>query len=283
MEYQQIHWFPGHMQKAMRGIEEKLKLIDVVIEVCDARIPLSSRNPILDKVKQNKEHIILFTKSDLSDTRQFSKWKKHYNDAGITTRFIITNQFSANELEKMCLEVLETKHTKMRNRGLKIPALRAIIIGMPNVGKSTLINKLSKKNALTVGDRPGVTKSQQWIKVGKQFELLDTPGIMWPKISEIETALKIAATGAIKDSVIPLENVARFIFGYLICQKKVDRITDLLADKDFEKFLDLFCEKRKYFLEDNQYNYERAIETFIQEYRKGMYGFFILDDLNETT
>lgn len=276
----QIQWFPGHMQKALRIVEEKMKMVDVVIEVCDSRIPTSSRNPELQKRIGEKAHVLLYTKRDLADEKEVSKWIEHYKSEGKEALFVNTKQLGSKEIEAACFRVLEKKHARMKARGMKIPAIRAMIIGMPNVGKSTLINKLSGRRAANVGNRPGVTKSEQWIKIGKQFELLDTPGIMWPKIDDITIAYKIAATGAIKDTTLPLDDVCAYVYSCLQEKKKINKIEELVREaKDYPEFMQNFVVRRGFTLPSKEWDYTRGIETFLHEFRSGDYGKFVLDEV----
>lgn len=276
----QIQWFPGHMQKALRIVEEKMKLVDVVIEVCDSRIPVSSRNPELQKRIGEKAHVLLYTKRDLADEKMVGKWSAFYKEQGKEALFVNTKQLSSKEIESACFRVLEAKHARMKARGMKIPAIRAMIIGMPNVGKSTLINKLSGRRATNVGNRPGVTKSEQWIKIGKQFELLDTPGIMWPKIDDITIAYKIAATGAIKDTTLPLDDVCQYVFECLKKVKKVHKIGDAIEQaEDYPTFMNDFVARRGFTLPNEEWDFTRGIETFLHEFRSGDYGKFVLDEV----
>lgn len=276
-----IQWFPGHMQKALRIVEERMKVVDVVIEVCDSRIPLSSRNPELHKRIGQKAHILLYTKRDLADERALAKWSAYYKKEGIEALFINTKHLKIKEIEAACFRVLKAKHEKMRARGMKIPAIRAMIVGMPNVGKSTLINKISGRKATLVGNRPGVTKSEQWIKIGSQFELLDTPGIMWPKIDDETTAYKIAATGAIKDTTLPLDNVCSYIYDVLKTQKEIGKIAELIQENDtYPDFMHDFLIRRGFTLPNDEWDYTRGMETFLHEYRNGEYGKFVLDEVH---
>lgn len=275
-----IQWFPGHMQKALRIVEERMKMVDVVIEVCDSRIPIASRNPELQKRIGQKAHILLYTKRDLADERQVAKWSTYYKQHQQEALFMNTKHLKVKEIEDACFRVLAEKHEKMRKRGMKIPAIRAMIIGMPNVGKSTLINKISGRKAAIVGNRPGVTKSEQWIKIGKQFELLDTPGIMWPKIDEVSTAYKIAATGAIKDTTLPLDDVVSYIYDILKSKKEVGKIGDLIQESDdYPHFMHNFLQRRGFTLPNDEWDYTRGIETFLHEFRSGEYGKFVLDEV----
>lgn len=275
-----IQWFPGHMQKALRIVENRMKMVDVVIEVCDSRIPISSRNPELEKRIGQKAHILLYTKRDLADEKSISKWIAYYKKREQEALFVNTKHLKAKDIEAACLRVLEQKHQKMKQRGMKIPAIRAMIIGMPNVGKSTLINKLSGRKAALVGNRPGVTKSEQWIKIGKQFELLDTPGIMWPKIEDIIIAYKIAATGAIKDTTLPLDDVCAYIYTLLKEKRNINKISDIIEESEnYPEFMQHFLIRRGFTLQNGEWDYTRGIETFLYEYRNGDYGNFILDEV----
>ncbi|MEG0283349.1 MAG: ribosome biogenesis GTPase YlqF [Erysipelotrichales bacterium] len=203
-----IHWFPGHMAKARRLIEEKIQLIDIVIEIVDARIPYSSKNPIMDKLTFNKTKVIIMSKIDLADPKQTQKWKKHYQEQGFEV--ITSNLKEFKELDEIIHRVdieLAPKREKDAKRGLKPRAVRALIVGIPNVGKSTLINKMAKRSAAKTGNKAGVTKALQWIKVNKDFELLDSPGILWPKLDDKEVAKNLALTGAIKDEILPKDEL----------------------------------------------------------------------------
>lgn len=215
-----IQWFPGHMAKARRQIEEKLKLLDLVIELLDARIPLASRNPMIDQIVRHKPRLVLLNKADLADPEVTGRWVKHFAaewklealpvDASSGTR--------VQEIVSRSQEITREKTEKQLRRGMKPRPLRALIVGIPNVGKSTLINRLAGRKAAATGDRPGVTKAQQWIKVGGGMELLDTPGILWPKFEDPEVGLKLAATGAIKEEILAIEEVALYAVKFLIAR-----------------------------------------------------------------
>lgn len=212
-----IQWFPGHMAKARREVTEKLKLIDIVFELVDARIPASSRNPMIDEIIQHKPRIILLNKADMADPIKTKQWLDYYKSEGKTA--IAINSHAGNGLNQITAaakELLKPKYDRMKAKGIKQPrAIRAMIVGIPNAGKSTLINRLAKKNIAKTGNTPGVTKSQQWIKVGKEMELLDTPGILWPKFEDQEVGLKLALTGAIKDTILNLHEVSLYGLRFL--------------------------------------------------------------------
>jgi ribosome biogenesis GTPase A len=211
-----IQWFPGHMAKARRQVTEKLKLVDIIIELVDARIPISSRNPMIDEVVQHKPRLVLLNKADMADKMLTDQWIKYFSDQGIKALAVNAQGGTGlGDIVKASKEILSEKFDRMKSRGMKPRAIRAMIVGIPNVGKSTLINRLAKKNIAKTGNTPGVTKAQQWIKVGKEMELLDTPGILWPKFEDEEVGYKLALTGAIKDTILNLQDIAVYGLRYL--------------------------------------------------------------------
>jgi ribosome biogenesis GTPase A len=211
-----IQWFPGHMAKARRQVTEKLKLIDIVIELVDARLPASSRNPMIDEIISHKPRLMLLNKADLADDKVTKEWIAYFEAQGHKVLAIDAQSGKGmKEIISACQEVVKEKFDKMKAKGIKPRAIRALIVGIPNVGKSTLINKLAKKNIAQTGDRPGVTKAQQWIKVGKEMELLDTPGILWPKFEDELVGLRLATTGAIKDSIMNLQDITVYALRFL--------------------------------------------------------------------
>ena len=194
----QIQWFPGHMAKARREISEKMKLIDIVIELVDARAPLSSKNPLFNQVCNNKPRLIVMTKRDLADEKITDMWIKYFKDKGIYAICVNLKNFNEYHLIiDLCKDILKEKMEREAKRGLKPRAMRAMVLGIPNVGKSTFINRLAKRKATVTGNRPGVTKAQQIIKVDKDFELFDTPGVLWPKFESEDIARNIALIGSI--------------------------------------------------------------------------------------
>ncbi|MFB1098528.1 ribosome biogenesis GTPase YlqF [Terribacillus sp. JSM ZJ617] len=212
-----IQWFPGHMAKARREVEEKLKLVDFVIELVDARAPEASQNPMLRKVLGDKPKMVVLMKKDLADKSVTDAWIRYYEEQG--TPALSVNADEKNDIQRVVQRAHDmhaAKREKWKRRGVQNPPPgRAMIIGIPNVGKSTLINRLASKKIAKTGDRPGVTTQQQWIKVKKDFELLDTPGILWPKFEDPQVGLVLAAIGTIKDQILPMEEVATFILNYL--------------------------------------------------------------------
>ena len=211
-----IQWFPGHMAKARREVTEKLKLVDVIFELVDARIPVSSENPMLQEIIQQKPRLILLNKADMADKEMTRKWIRHYAEQGLKALAINSQAGSGmEEIVKAAEELLREKRDRQKARGMNPRAIRAMIIGIPNVGKSTLINRLAKRNIAKTGNTPGVTRAQQWIKVEKKLELLDTPGILWPKFDDPETGYKLALTGAIKDTLLNMQDIAIFGLRFL--------------------------------------------------------------------
>ncbi|MDQ0299112.1 ribosome biogenesis GTPase A [Salibacterium salarium] len=206
-----IQWYPGHMEKARRQVTEELKRVDMVIELADARVPLSSRNPMLDSLLQNKPRLLVLTKSDMADQHVTDQWLQYFKEEG--TEAIALNALQnkgAKPIIEKSKKVTAPIFEKMKRKGIRPRAIRAMIIGIPNVGKSTVINRLVGKNTAKTGDKPGITKSQQWLKVGRDMELLDTPGILWPKFENQLVGYRLAATGAIKDDLLDFEDIAMF-------------------------------------------------------------------------
>lgn len=212
-----IQWFPGHMAKAKREVQEKLKLIDVAFELLDARLPMSSRNPMIDDILGQKPRLILLNKADMADEAVTEQWIRYFRGQGRTAIAIDAQSGTGvRQIAFIAKEMVKEKFEKMRAKGIKNPRpVRALIVGIPNVGKSTLINRLAGRHIAKTGDKPGVTKAQQWIKVGKEMELLDTPGILWPKFEDEDVGFKLAVTGAIKDEILNLQDVAAYALRFL--------------------------------------------------------------------
>ncbi|ADP32118.1 ribosome biogenesis GTPase YlqF [Bacillus atrophaeus] len=271
-----IQWFPGHMAKARREVTEKLKLIDIVYELVDARIPMSSRNPMIEEILKNKPRIMLLNKADKADAAVTKQWKEHFEKQGIPSLSIDSvNGQGLNQIVPSSKELLQEKIDKRKAKGVKPRAIRALIIGIPNVGKSTLINRLAKKNIAKTGDRPGITISQQWVKVGKELELLDTPGILWPKFEDELVGLRLAITGAIKDSIINLQDVA--VFGLRFLEEHYpDRLKERYGleeiPEDIAELFDAIGEKRGCLMSGGLINYDKTTEVIIRDIRTEKFG-----------
>ncbi|MCX3303873.1 ribosome biogenesis GTPase YlqF [Bacillus sp. NEAU-CP5] len=271
-----IQWFPGHMAKARREVTEKLKLIDIVYELVDARIPMSSRNPMIEEILKNKPRIMLLNKADKADAAVTAQWKDHFQEQGIPSLSINSvNGQGLHQIVPSSKELLKDKFDKMKAKGIRPRAIRALIIGIPNVGKSTLINRLAKKNIAKTGDRPGITTSQQWVKVGKELELLDTPGILWPKFEDELVGLRLAITGAIKDTIINLQDVA--VFGLRFLEEHYpDRLKERYElqeiPEDIAALFDAIGEKRGCLMGGGMVDYDKTTEVIIRDIRTEKFG-----------
>lgn len=277
-----IQWFPGHMAKARREVAEKLKYVDIVYEVVDARLPLSSRNPMLDQLIQQKPRLILLNKSDLADLIQTQEWVRyftHEQDASLAIN--AKENKGINKILPMSKELLREKRERQKFKGMKEQAIRGMCIGIPNCGKSTLLNRLAKKNIAKTGNKPGVTKGQQWLKYGSELELLDTPGILWPKFEDKEIGLKLALTGAIKDSLLHQDEIALFALEFFarFYPRELSRLINMGEEELFMPAPDLLMKLTavKGWKED----YERTSEWLIQEVRSGKIGRYTLDRIEE--
>ena len=234
-----INWYPGHMAKTKKQIIEDLKLIDVVVEILDARIPKSSQNPELQEWIKNKKKIIILNKSDLAEDAKNKEWVEYYKEQGIPA--ILTDSNSGkgiNETIREIEKIMKDDRKVLEQKGRTGKAIRVMIVGIPNVGKSSFINRITKKSVTVVGNRPGVTRQKQWVRVKENIDLLDTPGILWPKLDQEETALNLAYTGTIKDDNLEKIEVAYFLLKYLLenkRQKLIERYN--LNEEEIKKIL----------------------------------------------
>ena len=207
-----IQWYPGHMTKAKRQMQEDLKLIDLIIELVDARVPLSSRNPDIDQLGQNKSRLILLNKADLADERQNEAWKEYFQSKGFyVVKVDSRNGAGMKTIQNVIQEACKEKIERDRRRGIKNRPIRAMVAGIPNVGKSTFINTFAGKACAKTGNKPGVTKGKQWIRLNKNVELLDTPGILWPKFEDQLVGIRLACVGSIKDDILNVEELALWL------------------------------------------------------------------------
>ncbi|MBP1045792.1 ribosome biogenesis GTPase YlqF [Enterococcus sp. BWM-S5] len=277
-----IQWFPGHMAKARREVSEKIKFVDIVFELVDARLPLSSRNPMMDQIVQQKPRLVLLNKGDLADPEQSKKWQEYFQAKGFHTLIINSQQSQGtNKIVHEAKKALKEKIERDKRRGLKPRAIRAMCIGIPNVGKSTLMNRLVGKKIAQTGNKPGVTKGQQWLKSGKELELLDTPGILWPKFEDPRIGKKLALTGAIKDQLLHFDDLA--IFGLeFFARFYPTRLMERYQVSEEDLFLPsaellMLISKKRGFKDD----YDRASEMIVQEIRSGKLGTYTLDRWEE--
>ncbi len=271
-----INWFPGHMKKTQREIKENLKVVDAVIEIRDARIPKSSANPDIDKLVGNKPRLILLNKSDLTESKVTREWMKSLTKDNV--KVLEVNCLKGSGLQKIkpaLNELLKEKHDRLREKGLKTIMTRVMVVGIPNVGKSTFINKMARNNIAQTGDRPGVTKSKRWIKTSMDVEMLDTPGVLWPKFEDDETALNLAFTGAIKDEIMDIEDLA---------YRLVERLQQYYKDELMERYkidtiydnpletLDAIAIKRGAIMKGREIDYNRIAVILLDEFRGGKIG-----------
>ena len=211
-----VQWYPGHMTKAKRQMQEDLKLIDLIIELVDARVPLSSRNPDIDQLGQNKSRLILLNKADLADERQNEAWKEYFQKRGFhVVKVDSRNGSGMKTIQNVIQEACKEKIERDRRRGIKNRPIRAMVAGIPNVGKSTFINTFAGKACAKTGNRPGVTRGKQWIRLNKNVELLDTPGILWPKFEDQQVGIRLACVGSIKDDILNMEELALWLIEHL--------------------------------------------------------------------
>lgn len=281
-----IQWFPGHMAKARREVTEKLKLVDIVFELIDARLPLSSRNPMIDEVIHQKPRLLILNKADLADATETKKWVQYFKDREIQA--IAIDSFKGQGLQvvtKAAKEILQPKIDRMKSRGIRPGAIRAMIVGIPNVGKSTLINRLAKKNIANTGNMPGVTRAQQWIKYGKELELLDTPGILWPKFEDKEAGYKLALTGAIKDTLLNMEDLAVYALRFLeknYPNRLEDRYGLTTIGETSDEIVAIFehvGSLRKVYTTGGEVDYDRVAELIVRDIRNEYLGKLTFDVL----
>ena len=288
-----INWYPGHMAKTMRQIEEDLKLVDIVIEILDARIPISSQNPEVQKLIKDKKKIIILNKSDLSDEKQNQNWKQYFAQKNITA--ILCNSNSGDGINKIINQIdsmMEEERKKAEQKG-RLKIARAMIIGVPNVGKSSFINRISNKTAMQVGNKPGVTKQKQWIRLSNNIELLDTPGVLWPKLSKEETALNLAYTGTIKSDILDETEIAYNLLKYLISEYKenvinryglnIQVVNKILSDETLQEneqiveIMNYIGEKRGAIQKGNRIDLEKTSKIILDDFRTGNLGKITLE------
>ncbi|MCR1933934.1 ribosome biogenesis GTPase YlqF [Clostridium tepidum] len=285
-----INWFPGHMAKTRRQIKESLKMVDAIIEIRDARIVSSSKNPDIEDICGNKPRIILLNKKDLAEDKVTKKWINSLSEDSIKVLAVnsVTGE-GLNKIKPTLNELLKDKHERMKNKGLVKIVDRVMVVGIPNVGKSSFINKMAKNSIAKVGDRPGVTKSKQWIKTKMDIELMDTPGVLWPKLDSETVQLNLAFTGAIKDEIMDIETLAL---------KLVERIQDKYPERLMKRYklesleenpldnLDNIGRKRGALISKGEIDYNRISVILLDEFRGGKLGPISLEapeDIMENT
>ena len=277
---QKIQWYPGHMAKTKREITEKLNLIDIVFEVIDARIPYSSKNNEIAKMIGNKPRILVMTKSDLCDKEKTLKWKKHYEGNGYNVVLLdLIHDKNLNELMNLTNDLAFNVNEKRKAKGLKPRKARILILGIPNVGKSTLINRLVGKKVTNVGNRPGVTKSLEWIRVNDKIELLDTPGILWPKLEGENIGLNLASMTVIKEEILNKEEIAIYIINTMLKKYKDQLINryNLIKLDDIVEILEQIGKKIGA-IKNGEVDYEKVYTIILKDLREGYLGNVTFDE-----
>ena len=275
-----IQWFPGHMSKARRQVQENIKFVDFVTILVDARLPLSSQNPMLTKIVGDKPKLLILNKADLADPVRIKEWQSYFESQEIPTLSINSKEQSAvKKVTDAAKKLMSDKLARQKERGIRIETLRTMIIGIPNAGKSTLMNRLAGKKIAVVGNKPGVTKGQQWLKSNKDLEILDTPGILWPKFEDETVALKLALTGAIKDNLLPMDEVTIFGLNYFK-EHYPEELTARFKQLDLnQEAPDMIMDmtKKLGFRDD----YDRFYRLFVKDVRDGKLGRYCLDTVGE--
>ncbi|WP_085833345.1 ribosome biogenesis GTPase YlqF [Clostridium merdae] len=287
-EPQSVHWYPGHMTRTKRQIEKSLKLVDIAAEMIDARVPVSSRNPVLDSLIQNKPRVILMNKSDLADPAQTERWIRFYQSKGISA--VALDSRSGKNLKAffpLVRDELSERIASWRAKGMVGRPIRVMVVGVPNVGKSSFINKLSRGGKANVEDRPGVTRNNQWFTLGGGFELLDTPGVLWPKFEDPLVGERLAFTGAVKDDVVDTENLAARLLEVLTVsypaplkeRYKLQEV-DFTGMKGYE-ILSLIGKKRGMLISGGEVDMERAAIMVLDEFRGAKLGRVTLEQVQK--
>lgn len=285
-EAQSIQWFPGHMTKTKRQIEKSLKLVDAVAEIIDARIPVSSRNPVLNNLIQSKPRVILMNKSDMADPAQTARWVDYYRSKGIAALPIdCKTGKNLNGFIPLVKNVLSDRIAQWEAKGMVGRQIRVMVVGIPNVGKSSLINRLSKNSKANVEDRPGVTRSNQWFTIGKGFDLLDTPGVLWPKFEDKIVGERLAFTGAVKDEVVDTESLAARLLEvlrdrYPAALQQRYKLEAVAPCKGYE-LLEMIGKKRGMLISGGETDTERASIMVLDEFRSAKIGRITLEQVGE--
>ena len=274
-----IQWFPGHMAKALREISERIKVVDIVIELCDARAPYSSINPELFNIIKNKPRIMILSKRDLAENSITNEWIKYFEEKGYIAKAMDLNKDNLDVIFSLSKVSLKEKIERDKRRGLKPQPIRALVVGIPNVGKSTFINKMSKRKAANVGNMPGVTKAQQWIKIKNDFELLDTPGVLWPKFENQEIGTRLALIGTIKQDILDKSSLAyslvKFLFNrhpeFLINRYGIE-LPSIIDEDSYLIILNNIGKKRGVLKAKGEVEYSKVEELLLKEFKEGLMG-----------
>jgi ribosome biogenesis GTPase A len=287
-EAQSIQWFPGHMTKTKRQIEKSLKLVDIVAEIIDARIPISSRNPVLDKLINNKPRVILMNKCDMADSAQTGRWIDYYKSKGIAAIALdCRTGKNLNGFMPLIKNVLSERIAAWDAKGMTGRQIRVMVVGVPNVGKSSFINKLCKNSKANVEDRPGVTRTNQWFTIGNGLELLDTPGVLWPKFDDAIVGEHLAFTGAVKDDVVDIEQLAARLLEVLrdtypkAIQERYKLGDAVISELKGYEILELVGKNRGMLISGGEINTERAAIAVLDEFRSAKLGRITLEQVGK--
>ncbi len=289
-----INWYPGHMAKTKKQIIEDLKLIDVVVEILDARIPISSRNPDIEQITREKDKLIVLNKCDLADEKQNNNWVAKFKKDGIEAVLVNSNNGDGiNTAIKKIEEIYKSRQEKYANKGRIGKSIRVMIVGIPNVGKSSFINRLTKKNSATVGNKPGVTRQKQWIRINQNIELMDTPGVLWPKFESEEVALNLAYTGTIKDDVLQTIEVGfsllkkliidypdNLVERYKLEKQEIEAIlgqTELEENEKILEIMHIIGRKRGAIISGGNVDEEKTAKIILEDFRNGKLGRITLE------
>ena len=280
-----VQWYPGHMTKAKRMMQEDIKLIDLIIELVDARVPLSSRNPDIDELGKNKARLILLNKSDLADERQNAAWEAYFRDKGffvvkVNSRSGAGVKAVHGAIQEACKEKIE----RDRRRGIKNRPVRCMVVGIPNVGKSTFINTFAGKACAKTGNKPGVTKGKQWIRLKKGVELLDTPGILWPKFEDQNVGIRLALVGSIKDEILNIDELSLVLIEYLVSHYAgiLTQRYEITEEGKTVEMLEAIAKNRNCLLKGGDLDYSKAAALLIEDFRSGKLGRITLEIPEET-
>ncbi len=291
-----INWFPGHMAKTRRQITEDLKLVDVIVEILDARIPISSQNPEIQEIIKNKKKIIILNKSDLSDEKDNKKWINYFTKKG--SRVVLANSNTGKGVDEVIRQIqkaMQNEIDEYKEKGRIGRKIRVMVVGIPNVGKSSFINRIAKKNSAGVANRPGVTKQKQWIRINENIELMDTPGVLWPKFESEEVALNLAFTGTIKDDILEITEIAYQLTKFLLKEYKSNllerysldenEVNEILQQEQAEnqniyEVMQLIGRKRGAIISGGNVDDEKTSRIILDDFRTGKLGKISLEKIN---